>query len=118
MPQFNTVPPNHARPGQPRARRSRAAKSAATEHARQDKIVENRQQCSDRAAGEPRKQQPCLEPLRRRAGATVDELASIGWQPHSVRGILFGTVERTLGLTPSSDQPGDGSRRSRVGPEA
>jgi Protein of unknown function (DUF3489) len=117
MPQFNTAPPNQARPGQPRARRSRAAKSAATEHARQDKIVENRQQCSDCATG-ARKQQPYLEPLRRRAGATVDELASIGWQPHSVRGILSGTVERTLGLTPSSDQPGDGSRRSRVGPEA
>ena len=122
MPQFNTAPPNHARPGQPRARRSRGAKAAAkataNEPAKQDKGARNRQHRSDHATRTPSKQPLYLELLSRRDGASIVELrAAPGWQPHSVRGFLSGTVKRKLGLTLISD-PSDGPRRYRVAAEA
>jgi hypothetical protein len=41
--------------------------------------------------------------LRRREGATVDEVASAtGWQRHTVRGVFSGTFKRKLGLTLAS----------------
>ncbi len=39
-----------------------------------------------------------LDLLRRRDGASLDEMQKIsGWQPHSVRGFLSGTVKKTAG---------------------
>ncbi len=36
-------------------------------------------------------------------GATLDELVKkIGWQPHSIRGAISGTVKKKLGLTVTS----------------
>lgn len=38
--------------------------------------------------------------LRGANGATLEEMMSTtGWQPHSVRGALSGTIKRKLGLT-------------------
>jgi hypothetical protein len=37
-----------------------------------------------------------------------------GWQPHSVRGFLSGTVGKKMGLTVSSIQGEDGERRYSV----
>ncbi len=52
-------------------------------------------------------------------GASVEELqAATGWQAHSARGFLSGTVKKKLRLTLSSDRPSDGPRRYRVGSEA
>jgi hypothetical protein len=37
--------------------------------------------------------------LRRKNGASIEELANTtGWQAHSVRGFLSGTVKKKLGL--------------------
>jgi uncharacterized protein DUF3489 len=45
------------------------------------------------------KMQACLELLASASGATVAELQkATGWQPHSVRGFLAGTVKKKLGL--------------------
>jgi hypothetical protein len=39
-----------------------------------------------------------LKALRRKAGASVPEMQKLtGWQAHSVRGFLSGTVKRKLG---------------------
>jgi hypothetical protein len=123
MPKTNPARMNHAERSPPRVRRGRgakaAAKAAANEPARQDKFARDRQHSSDHATEMPSKQQLCLELLSRPDGAGVEELrAATGWQPHSVRGFLSGTVKKKLGLALISDRMGDRPRRYRVGPEA
>jgi Protein of unknown function (DUF3489) len=45
----------------------------------------------------------------------LDELqAATGWQQHSVRGFLAGTVKKKLGLTLLSEKPDVGPRRYRI----
>lgn len=59
----------------------------------------------------PTKIQKCLDLLTTRDGATIDELmAATGWQAHSVRGFLAGTVKKKLGLTLASKKADDGTR--------
>ena len=63
----------------------------------------------------PTKTDQCLELLTAPDGATIDELqAATGWQAHSVRGFLAGTVKKKLGLTLDSEKADDGVRRYRV----
>jgi len=53
--------------------------------------------------------------LARKEGASLEELQSAsGWQPHSVRGFLAGTVKKMPGVSLSSEKPEDGPRRYRV----
>ena len=52
--------------------------------------------------------------LQRKTGATLPDLmAASGWQGHSVRGFLSGTLKKKFGLTISSDKA-DGIRRYRI----
>jgi hypothetical protein len=49
--------------------------------------------------------------LEKSKGATLAELMkATGWQAHSVRGFLSGTLTKKLGLKIESNQPGDGAR--------
>jgi hypothetical protein len=59
----------------------------------------------------------CLELLRQDEGASLQELMSAtGWQAHSVRGFLSGTVKKKLGL-PLASSGGEGDvRRYRITP--
>jgi hypothetical protein len=50
----------------------------------------------------PSKQDEVIAMLRRSEGATVDEVASAGWQRHTVRGVFSGTLKKKLGLTLAS----------------
>jgi hypothetical protein len=53
--------------------------------------------------------------LSRPTGTTIDGLQkATGWQAHSVRGFLSGTVRKKLGLKLVSDKPGGGSRRYHI----
>ena len=57
------------------------------------------------------KQAQVVALLRRRQGATIDEIATaIGWQNHSVRGAISGTLNRRLGVTITSEN----EKRGRV----
>ena len=48
---------------------------------------------------------------RRRGGASLKEIMkATGWQVHSVRGFLSGTVGKKMGLTVVSTKTGDGER--------
>jgi len=52
-----------------------------------------------------------LELLRRSGGVTAKELLKVtGWQPHSLRGFLSGTVGKKMGLTVTSTKGEDGER--------
>jgi len=52
-----------------------------------------------------------LELLKRPGGATAKELLkATGWQPHSLRGFLSGTVGKKMGLTVTSTKGEDGER--------
>jgi hypothetical protein len=61
------------------------------------------------------KQNACLRLLARTDGATIEDLKSAtGWQTHSIRGFLAGTVKKKLGLTLVSSKAGGDLRRYRV----
>lgn len=63
------------------------------------------------------KQQICLDHLTRPDGATLAQLQrATGWQPHSVRGFLSGTVKKKLGLRLVSEKPEGTPRRYRIVP--
>ena len=67
------------------------------------------------AARTESKLQTCLGLLNSAEGATIDELiAATGWQAHSVRGFLAGTVKKKLNLVLESSKAGDGVRRYRI----
>lgn len=52
-----------------------------------------------------------LDLLKRPGGATAKELGkATGWQPHSIRGFLSGTVSKKLRLTVTSTKDEDGER--------
>jgi hypothetical protein len=53
-----------------------------------------------------------LDLLKRPGGATIKELMkATGWQPHSVRGFLSGTIGKKMGLSLTSTK-GEGAERT------
>ena len=56
-----------------------------------------------------------LELLKRPGGASLKELMkATGWQSHSVRGFLSGTVGKKMGTPVESSRRGDGERAYRI----
>lgn len=56
-----------------------------------------------------------LNLLRTKRGATIAQLQEAsGWQSHSVRGFLSGTVKKKLALTLLSETGKDGLKRYRI----
>lgn len=56
-----------------------------------------------------------LDLLTRKSGCTLDELQNAsGWQAHSVRGFLSGTVKKKLGFQIESVVNGKGVRRYKA----
>jgi hypothetical protein len=67
------------------------------------------------AARDGSKAAAVLDLLKRPDGATTAELMkATGWQAHSVRGFLSGTVGKKLGLTVTSTKVEDGERTYSV----
>ena len=61
------------------------------------------------------KTQVLLSLLERPKGATAEDMmAAVGWQKHSVRGFLAGTVKKKLGLALSSEKQEEAPRRYRI----
>jgi len=61
------------------------------------------------------KKQLCIDLLSRPRGASRADLQrATGWQPHSVRGFLSGTVNKLEGVSLVSEQDGRGERRYRL----
>ena len=58
------------------------------------------------------KKQIALSLLRRPKGASIPEMQeAMGWQPHSVRGLLAGTIRKMPGVVLLSEKPESGPRR-------
>ncbi len=56
-----------------------------------------------------------VKKLRGAKGMTLAQLCELtGWQAHSVRGFLSGTVRKKLGLNLTSEAGKDGVRRYRI----
>jgi hypothetical protein len=56
-----------------------------------------------------------LDLLKRPGGATLKELMkATGWQPHSVRGFISGTLGKKMGLKVESTKPEEGERSYTV----
>lgn len=67
----------------------------------------------------PSKTDFVLKKLRGAKGTTLAQLSELtGWQAHSVRGFLSGTVRKKLGLNLISDAGKDGIRRYRISDRA
>ncbi len=61
------------------------------------------------------KQALLMDLLKRKNGATIEKIvAATGWQPHSVRGAISGTLKKKMGLMVTSEKPGDAPRRYRI----
>jgi hypothetical protein len=101
-----------------RQQRSHAKKAGRTTKARRD--ARRKGAVASRTRTKPAirketKQQTCIDLLSRREGATIEELqAATGWQVHSVRGFLAGTIRKKLCLTLLSEKPNAGPRRYRI----
>ena len=58
------------------------------------------------------KKETCIARLERPEGASLAELQkATGWQPHSVRGFLSGTVKKLEGVRLNSEVTDEGERR-------
>ncbi|NMG32134.1 DUF3489 domain-containing protein [Aromatoleum evansii] len=56
-----------------------------------------------------------IDALNRPGGATIAEMMDrTGWQAHTVRGTLSGTLRKKLGLTIVSEKDADGGRTYRI----
>jgi hypothetical protein len=61
------------------------------------------------------KQERLVAMLRQPGGATVAQMAkAFGWEPHTVRGAISGTLKKKLGLKIASAKPAEGERVYRI----
>jgi len=61
------------------------------------------------------KQEKLIAMLRRREGATVEQIArTLAWQPHTVHGVLSGTIRKRLGLNLVGASNAEGTRTYRI----
>jgi hypothetical protein len=94
------------------------AKKAGSQNVKRKRVTTptaGRKPASHSAKPHATKTATCVALLSRAGGATLTELQkATGWQLHSVRGFLSGTLKKKLGLNLTSDKPDDGLRRYRV----
>jgi len=107
--------------GEPKGQK--AAKKAATKKATKPAAKKDAKPASKKAskaaapkkeqgqAREGSKKQIILDLLNRKDGATMREIAkATGWQNHSIRGFISGTIAKKMGLTVESVKNDAGER--------
>ena len=104
--------PKATKPARVRAHRAHVApkKTKSGKKARSPKKAPKGQKKAS-AARDGSKTAKVLDLLKRPGGVTSRELMkATGWQPHSVRGFLSGTINKKMGLTVISSKAEDGER--------
>lgn len=103
-------------PPEAAGKKTRAARSKP-KPARQAKRAKQAAKGGKRAAAARRgsKTAKVLDLLKRPGGASLGELMkATGWQPHSVRGFLSGTLKKKMGLQLESSRRDDEERAYRL----
>ena len=68
-----------------------------------------------KAAREGSKTERILDLLKRKDGVSLAEIMkTTGWQAHSVRGFISGTLGKKMGLTVASTKSAEGERRYSI----
>ena len=92
-----------------------ATKPNAQAKARKSPSLPRTSKASEARQQQATKAERILSLLRRSQGATIAELTkSTGWQTHSVRGFLSGTLKKKMKLKVKSERLGGKERRYRV----
>lgn len=80
-----------------------------------NKVLPQRGAVQSKPQRTPSKSEIILQALKRKRGASLDELCTItGWQTHSIRGHISGTLRKKKKLNISSDITKSGIRRYRL----
>jgi hypothetical protein len=91
------------------------ARASKTARAGKPKAACKAESKATRKTREGTKQAQLIEMLRRKQGATIDEIVkTFGWQPHTVRGAIAGALKKKLGLEVSSEKVEGRGRVYRV----
>jgi hypothetical protein len=99
----------------PQGRRRSSAKPKPATKANSPSKSKAKATRSPTAARRGTKQALLLELLQRKQGATIAEaMKATGWQPHSVRGAISGTLKKKLGLAVTSETVKDRGRVYRI----
>jgi hypothetical protein len=104
-------------PGKPRVAPSKGKSAKKASPVKKGAKGAKRAKVPEKATGarEGSKTEKVLDLLKQAGGATLKELMkATGWQPHSVRGFLSGTVGKKMGLTVTSAKSEDGQRSYSV----
>jgi hypothetical protein len=101
----------HARARKPDVAASKAKPGKKGNPAKRSARAPKKAEAKTGDARQGSKTQKVLDLLKRPGGATAKELMkATGWQPHSVRGFISGTLGKKMGLTVTSVKAEDGER--------
>lgn len=91
-------------------------RAGATRPKGRDTTVDRAVASTPRSSVGVSKQDAVVQLLRQKQGTSIAEImAATGWQAHSVRGFLSGTVKTKMKLTVTSEKDKAGERRYRIG---
>ncbi len=86
---------------------------------RATKSARSKVQPAEGSAHPGTKQTLLIDLLKRKNGATIAEAVNaLGWQPHSVRGAISGTLKKKLGLNVTSAAIENRGRVYQIAPRA